>query len=272
MHDLGDVVPLSVTVRDEAGQPADATSVALTITTPTQALVIDPVASAGSGVYEYAFPTTEVGRHDVRWVATGTNASAYTDSFDVDEWAGIIGLADAKRHLNIPATRTTNDEEMRLFVLSASELVERRIGYVARRAGVTEVAYPDGDGFLNLAHPVLSLTSVTGVYGSTAVYDAATLTAGSPELADRKVWLGAGWYGGRASLLVTYVAGLPVVPVTVRDAVKYLVKSLWESQRGGGNPAQAIAGGADLAEVEGMGLAVWRAEKMLEGLAAPVVA
>ncbi|MBX6358141.1 MAG: hypothetical protein IRZ05_20120, partial [Micromonosporaceae bacterium] len=72
--DLGDVVPLSVTVTSASGQPEDATAVHLTITLPDGSTVTQgPIASTSPGVYDYDYATMQAGVHRVRWVATGNN-------------------------------------------------------------------------------------------------------------------------------------------------------------------------------------------------------
>ncbi len=93
---------LSILIRDAAGQPANAGAVTLTITLPDGTTVTPgPIASTTPGVYDYDYVTVQAGRHGVRWVATGANAAAFTDAFDVQPADGSpwISLADVKDHL-----------------------------------------------------------------------------------------------------------------------------------------------------------------------------
>ncbi len=263
MYDLGDPVPLSITVKDATGTPADAGSVKLTITTPTTAYLIDPVASSGSGVYSYSFIPTEAGRHTYRWDATGVNASAYTDSFDVDEAAptGIVSLAEAKAHLNM--TSTANDEELRRYIDAATDFVEGKIGPVVRRT-IVEKLRPQS-GLLFTSGPIISLTSITDTYGYGTVYnvagylpDGSTIypIATSPAIC--------------YPVTVTYVGGRAIVPALVRQAALDYIAWRWESQRGpSSGPFQ---GGADEFAVTAPATVPYRILQALEPYASPVVA
>src|SRR3546814_17325246 len=87
---------------------------ALTITRPDNTTVsVSPVTPVSTGTYTYDYATVQPGRHVVRWVATGANAGAYTDVFDVREAAPplLFSLADARKHVN--ATVTTHRSEER---------------------------------------------------------------------------------------------------------------------------------------------------------------
>lgn len=53
--DLGDVVTLSVTVRDEAGAPANAGAVTATVTAPDGTTSATPVSNPSAGVYTSAY-------------------------------------------------------------------------------------------------------------------------------------------------------------------------------------------------------------------------
>lgn len=139
----------------------------------------------------------------------------------------VVDLTDVRAHLNI--TTDTHDAELVGFIDAAVEWVTARVGPVIALE-VTEIARPGCDGVLWLDYPVLSLTSVVGAYGSSAVHDVATVTAASPELAAGKVWLGPGTATG--SLLVTYQAGRDTVPALIRSAVLDYIRWDWMSQRG----------------------------------------
>ena len=268
MIDLGDVVPLRVLITDDNNALANAGTVVLTITLPDGTTTVTPaVTNPSAGVYTATYTPTLAGRHGVRWVATGTNASAYTDAFDVDAAAtGIVSLADAKAHLNI--TSTTHDAEIRTMIDAATEWVEHRIGPVVRRS-ITTTVTPASDGRLYLEPPVISLTSLTSAYGYTQTF---TLASVYTDLNTGVVHYG---YAGSTfsyPVTITYVAGRAIVPAAVRLATMMMLKAFWETQRGA--VAMSIQGIDDAENLgDGMGLAVWRAEKLLEPyLLAPSVA
>jgi uncharacterized phiE125 gp8 family phage protein len=263
--DLGDIYSIGFEVRDDTDTLTTPATHECTVTRPDGTPQVVALTVTAPGVLRLDYPTEQPGRHEYT-VVTTTPTSRHTGTFDVDPGpTGIVSLSDAKTHLNI--TRSTNDEELRLFIDAASEWVESRVGPVVRRT-VTEVVNTTGE-LLMLRHaPVLSVTSIAGAYGYTATYDVAATyldaEAGMIRLPTRQAW-------STYPLTVTYVAGRQVVPASIRAATLMIVKTLWETQRGA--TALPVPGSEELAELPGMGLAVWRAEKMLEPyLLAPVVA
>lgn len=173
----------------------------------------------------------------------------------------MIDLAQSKRHLNVPATDTSQDAEIQDMIDAAVEWVESRVGPVTRRT-YTDVVWPSGEVLLLNHAPVISLTSIAGAHGYSDTYAVGDVfldsEAGIVRLATRRTWT-------TNPLTVTYVAGRASIPAAIRTAALLVLKSLWETQRGASvSPEALLQGGADVAEVPGMGLAVWRAEKLLE--------
>jgi hypothetical protein len=105
-YDLGDVVPLAVLLTDNAGAAADAGAMVLTVTLPDGTIVNPAITHGATGSYSATLATTQAGRHTLRWVATGANAAAYADEFDVQaaDPGLIIGLDYARAGLQLPAT------------------------------------------------------------------------------------------------------------------------------------------------------------------------
>jgi hypothetical protein len=228
--DLGDIWPGSVEVKDENGVLAAAGAVALTITLPDASTVTPTITNPSTGVYTVSYPTTQAGRHTVRWVATGLNASVFTDSFDVDASAptGLVSLSDVKAHLNMSASVTTNDEELRRFIDAATDFVEGKIGPVVRRT-ISKTVIPGSDGRLYLNGPAVSLTTITAAYGSGGTY-----TVGDYYLDTTYGVVHPPYYGATFSLPVTveYVGGRVIVPAAIRQAALDYIKWSWEGQRG----------------------------------------
>ena len=227
--DLGSVVPLSVTVTDASGTAADAGSVVLTVTLPDQTTETPAVTNASTGTYSAEYTPTQAGRHIARWVATGANASAYTDVFDVTEAAvaGIISLRDAKKHLNMSLTLTTNDDELRTHINSATKVVEYYVGPVAIRS-VTQVVRGGASVVLSRT-PVISLTSVTAVYAGGPIYNVDDLDLDGETGIVRHL-LGVPLVG---PLRWVYKVGRTVVDANWQLSARIIVKHLWETQRGG---------------------------------------
>jgi hypothetical protein len=233
MFDLGAVVPLSVTVRDPAGQPADAGEVTLTITLPDGAVAaVGPVTSTEPGVYGVDYVTVKAGRHLARWVATGVNASAYVEVFDVAaaDPGAFISLADLKRHLN--KTGVGDDDELRRFAVAACAMVEDRIGHVTPVTLVHEVRA--GRRLVLPQRPVVEVVSVQRLPGLEPVEAVLTSPEGVVELA-----------GGRGMVRVTYRAGRTPIPGNVRMAALELAAHLWRTSQLNSRGGRLPVGEAD---------------------------
>jgi hypothetical protein len=226
-YDLGDVVSLSVSITDSAGAAADATAVTLTVAKPDGTTETPSVTHGGVGSYSCDYTPATAGRYTVRWVATGTNSSAFTDIFDVRAAAStqLLSLADAKAALNL--TATTNDEELRGYIEATTALIEERIGPVVQRT-VTETVTGWGSLVLSKA-PVISVTSLAGVYTNATAVAAADVTVDSASgivtRLDRGSFLG-------ETYEITYEAGRSTIKPNITQAAKVLLRHLWMTQRG----------------------------------------
>lgn len=247
MYDIGDVYPATVTIRNAAGVPINATTVTLTFTLPDGSVVTPVVTNppAVTGIYTYDYPIVQAGRHTFAW-STTVPSTAYSDVFN--SWAlanlAIVGLAETKLQLNIAEADTAHDEELRRCIRGASAVVEGIVGACARRTVVETFSGRGGSRvYTNLA-PVLSVTSITE--------DGASLAAsgyslnGARGVITRK---SSGWPLGDNNIAITYVAGRTVTPDNVLDGTKDLVRANFRPQLGGNrspydtNPGTAPAGG-----------------------------
>lgn len=261
-YDLGAQVPLGTEVRDSAGALANAGAMALTLTLPDSTTVsVSPVAPASTGVYAYDYATVQPGRHTVRWLATGINAGAYTDVFDVREAAPptILSLADAKKHLN--KSGTVDDDEARGWIESITEGIEGLCGKVVVRT-VAELVDVRCASMVALRHtPALQLVSVLPVFTSGTTYSVDDLDLdGETGIVQRKD-------GGtlRGPLRFTYRVGRPIIPAAITGAAKIIVQHLWRTQQGSSRPTRG-ASDYDVSEpIPGFGYAIPnRALQLLE--------
>jgi len=240
MFDLGDPVPLSISITDTAGQLADATEVTLTITLPDgTSTVIGPIASTSPGVYDHDYVAAQAGRHVVRWVATGTNASAFTDSFEVAPADGgaWLGLAEVREHLK-KSVGDGDDEKLRGFIAAGCSMIEARIGPVAP---VTLTF--DGCGrTVILERPAIAVISVVQVSTGDAVPEADPLAGTDGWTLDA----GAGLltlsrdYG---RVRATVRVGRVPLPGNVRMAGLELIAHLWRTSQhntSGGRPSLGV--------------------------------
>lgn len=236
MTDLGDVATLNLSVKDPTtGLPADATSVALTVTLPDGTTATPSVSHPSTGTYTAAYTPTVAGRYLITWVATGTNAGVFADVLVVDDVTSqqqpIVSLNDVKAHLGIAQSGT--DDRLRNFALLASEIVEGYTGRTYRRTVITET-HDGGDEKIRLYRtPVQSVTSITelGVAVTAFVLDpvAGTVQRGTQYGPYYR------WLPGLQNIVITYVTGPPggVIPARVRLATLELTRHLWDTMRGG---------------------------------------
>lgn len=238
--DLGDSVPLSITVTDADEQLANAGSVSVTITLPDGTTDVQgPIAPTSTGIYDYDYVTVQAGRHAVRWVATGANASAFSDAFDVvpADGGAFVSLADVRIHLK-KTSSTDDDEKLRGFLDAACQVIEDRMGHV------TPVTLSiDGCGrTVILERPVISVISVVQLPGGAAV-PAADAVAGTD-----------GWtLDGGAGVLslsrsygrvrATIRVGRSPIPGNFRLAGLELTAHLWRTSQhntSGGRPSLGV--------------------------------
>lgn len=236
-YDLGELVPLSVTVKDASGNLANSGSMTVTITLPDQTSESHGVTPASTGVYDYDYASVQAGRHQVRWVATGANSGAFTDVFDVLAAATgqIISLADAKAQLNIDASDTSSDAEVLDFIRSATSICEQYAGIIAQRTCVE--TFHGGKPHLLLGNqPVLAVTSVVD-RGQTLDPSTYEVNTGSGVLTRVAGVYALPFLPGFDSVVVTYTAGMQVVPAHIQQAARIIVQHLWETQRTAGRNA-----------------------------------
>ncbi|WND33955.1 hypothetical protein RI578_06460 [Streptomyces sp. BB1-1-1] len=266
MIDLGAAIRLTASCTDAGGTPANADSVTLTLTLPdgttTSPAVTNPPAVVGQ--YSVDYTAAQPGRHAVHWQFASPTA-AYADVFDVRpaDPGFLFSLADAKKHLNIAATSTSDDDEIRDWSAATTWIVEHFVGPVARRT-ITERHTFTVAAMRVLRHtPALALTSVVPVLTSGTSYDPAALDL-DPDTGIVQRLDGGLLYG---PLRFTYTAGRARATANITAAGRVILQHLWRTQRGSGR-GPVIAGGDDYAVSEpiaGLGYAIPnRALELLE--------
>ena len=242
--DLGDVVALGITITNSSGTAQNATAVVCTVTLPDGTSTTPTVTNSGAGLYAIAYSPTLSGRHVVRWVATGTNASAFTDEFTVRDLTTlpVVSYDMALEHLNIPAA-SANQEEIRRFIDAAQDLAENYVGAVLGRRTITSEKYDGNTDVLRLRNP--RAISISSVYENGDLLDSSQylldptgqrlyrLTTSS--LSSTTYGAYGYWAAGVNSVSVTYVAGYTVTPPAVQQGVLEILRHLWQTQRGSAN-------------------------------------
>lgn len=254
-YDLGALVPLGTKVQDASGVPANAGNMRLTITLPDNTTtVVDPVTPASTGVYTHGYQTAQSGLHQVRWLATGANACASTDVFDVRPASPpmLFSLADAKDQLAIPVTSTGDDEEIQDYIAATTVAVEYFVGPVARRT-VQQVLQGNRDAWVLHTTPVLSLTSVTPLQTWQQTIDVNVLDVdANTGIVRRKdsLWFFSGDYR------FVYEAGRATVPPNVSLAGKLILQHLWRTRYGAARGVSSADDFLATEQVPGFGYAI----------------
>lgn len=234
-YDIGDVVAapeLEWFTTDPWGNTADVGTATVTVTAPDGTTSAPTVTHAGLGHYTASFTAAQAGMHNVAWVATGTNAQAWSVSFDVRAAVvPIIPLDEAKAFLTI--STTTSDDLLANFIDAVGAAVESYTGQTFRRQTFTEVYNADGDCIPLRHFPVISVTSMT-VWGATVPSSGYILQPeqGLVYRSYGSAYLPGPYFPGVQQVTVTYVAGFTNIPDDVVHASKVLLKHLWETQRG----------------------------------------
>lgn len=236
--DLGSTVRLSASIVDADGAAADPTAIALTVTLPDGTTAVATPTRASTGSYTADYATTAAGRHLAAWIATGANASSYYDVFDVRDPADlpVVGLADAKAHLNIAVT--TYDAELRRYLDAATDMCEGYAGRSLRRRSVTESHDGGSTAILLRQTPVLSVSSVVADGTALSGY-AIDLPNGILRADDDGSTT---FPGGHQAVAVSYVAGYAAPPADVQQAVLEALRHLWTTQRGGMDARKPFGG------------------------------
>jgi len=267
--DLKDTLHFASNAYDELGALANPTTVALTITLPDLTTVTPSITNppAVTGKFFYDYPSVQSGRHVGVWLHTFASGktSSYVEMFDVaaPDPGYLMHLNTAKRHLNIPTTSTSSDEELRGWMAATTRIIERIVGPVLVRT-VTDERHDCGPSLWLRQPPVLvdaaglAAITVTPWLTTGTTYAVADLRVSESGRVERRD--GGALTGGPFS--VTYQAGRRVIPANISGAGLIVLKGLWETQRGAaGLPFQ---GDNELIEAPGMGPVMWRAKQLLE--------
>lgn len=241
VFDVGDLWSQYFYVRDTSGTLANAGAVTATLTFPdltTAAATVGAPSPAGTYLVSYPTALLQPGRHTIYVQATGANACAMSDQFDVRASAAvaIISLADARKTLNFPDNYTADDEELRDYIDVASAMIERRYGAVIPRTVTETVSSVNGMWALSTT-PIISITSITGKITGLTSY----LTTDVNIRSYSGVLYSTGGYALQPGpYSIVYQAGRQgVVPPEYLQATRILLQHLWRTQRGSDVMGQA---------------------------------
>src|SRR5688572_19526808 len=164
---LGSVVPLDVSITDDAGAPIDPSLVTCTITKPDDTVDTPAPANPSVGSYTVDYTPTQAGMHQVVWTTVGP-ALALPDVFHVRPALPgfIVSLAETKEACNIGPTVTKHDTKLRSLIAGVTIAIEDHTSEAIIRRRVTEDIAADWDDEIVLGTtPVRQLVSVTALDG-----------------------------------------------------------------------------------------------------------
>jgi hypothetical protein len=253
--DQGETYQYRHTVLDASGAPANAGSlpagVTVTITLPDGTTANPTVVSTATGLYDFDYATTQVGRHYVVGTATGgtlgTAVEKFEDVFHVEP-AGrlLVGFDDARTNLRgtLTITSLADREQLRWLILAASDAAERALGRIICRQSITD--YFDGENQpditlrrIPLYHPdgFVTITTVTESGVTLTGSDYVIRRAGGWQLRRGTTTQARPWQVGTDNIVVTYTAGSTQVPAVLRQAVLNIIERAWQTTQQMSHPA-----------------------------------
>lgn len=286
IYDPGSVVPLQLQVTNSSGSLANAGTVTVAITLPdgTNSGALIP-SNPQTGVYTYAYPATESGIYQVAWLATGTNACAFNDVFEVlaPQTDLIVSVADALEVLNMTGltNATAYVPRLRTYIAAITKVIENVTGPILPRQ--YDEWYDGGATSIQTNHaPLVAVPSlVEEVYSVNVVHvltnepldqtvvDAYgyTVDLETGTLYRRVSGMSAPFYPGKRNIRITYTAGQANVPPNVRAAALELLRIHYQPAIGGNRPGLTGPAGVDADEdmaAESLGEFIpWRVMEML---------
>lgn len=228
IREIGTQIQLSNVARDLTGATTNTPTLTLSMTKPDGSTTSPAVTNtAANGIYTAQVTPDQAGLWLYKWTSSGTVIDVQSDQFSVitSQRALVASLEEFKIHLN--RTDILDDAQLRTFLTSATDWVERRIGGPLTVQTFTELVPVSGWWIAPSKRPIVSVTSLTPELG--AVLDSSAYVVDTLRNGIRIRW-GAftGWY------TLVYRAGLTVVPERIKLAGLILAEHLWQVQNGGG--------------------------------------
>lgn len=286
IFDIGDKLTVSDTVVNTAGQPTDDAGTTMVITAPDGTTTSPAPVHGLTGQYSQTVTATMAGNYLVRTFAATVGYAAEQQFYVQPQGFRIVGLTDAKAHINKTMTYSGDDNELRGFIDTAGELVDTLAGPTVNRTVIEYHSGPARQIFPRL-WPVVSITSVVETWPGGPNYTLNQLTdLGVPPSTGydftfnpvdgsitRRVqnWDYA-FPPGTNNIKLTYVAGRRQPwPAKIRLAALDEIAFLWRtSQAGRGAGRPQIAATDQTVDVAGFGPTPARVVGMLGGLLPPM--
>jgi hypothetical protein len=230
IREVGTQVQLNNTARDLSGAAVNTPALSLTVQKPDGTQTSPVVTNTGSaGLYTAQVATDQAGLWLYRWTASGTVVDVQSDQFSVvSSLRALVGsMEEFKQQINRTGVSDIGDDaELRTYLVSATDWVERTIGGPLSVQTFVEPVPVTGWWVTPIYRPLVSVISLVSELGPTL--DPTAYVVDTVRNGVRIRW-GAftGWY------TLTYKAGLTVVPERFKLAGMITAQHLWKTQRGG---------------------------------------
>lgn len=176
----------------------------------------------------------------------------------------LIDVDDAKAQLNIPASDSSQDQEIADFVDAATEVIGWFVGQSTDASTFTDWVTPNwgtpgpnlgvyGSGYVSITLSELPIVSVTSIQPNFYQVGALDLTGIKIDAESGTVWLPTNQLF-LGPCVVTYVAGRVLRPAVLKLACRFLVQDLWVTQRGPAAQGGPLSPGQEMQTVPGLGM------------------
>lgn len=251
-YEIGSTIRITYRNYDTAGALANPGTSAGTFTLPDGSTTAATITSGGTGIIIASLVTTQAGRHRLQITGTGANTERlpYRDVADVWPTTPVtaISLQDARDELSLPATEVAGDDELRLFIASATDMIEELCaarGLALIPKSRTEDSQPRTETVSTRRTPVGTVTSVTEYSGTTATVIPLAATPGASGdgyLINTDTGILTRVNSGRVKawqpwVRVVYTWGPTVVSPRAIMATRALVAHLWSIGQRGQRPS-----------------------------------
>lgn len=242
-YEIGQTITVSVTVKDaNDALVAVGGTITCTVTLPDGTTTGATVTTTSTGIYQATYISTQAGRHRFTWAATGTYSTGFPYTDQADVWPAdprmIISLADAREGMNTPAARTADDDELRLYLASATDILEdlcADLDIAVYPTARSEIHTPRTENLCLRHKPVGAVTSVTEYIGTASYVIPVAATPGASGhtytidtasgILTRRL---GGWpFTWRGEVQVLYTEGSTTIPPRVILAARELVAHLF---------------------------------------------
>lgn len=224
IYDVGDLVSLSTTVKDDTGTLTNAT-MAIAVTKPdgTAASPSAPT-NTSTGAYKATVAVDQAGTWTFVWTASGAVTAVEPGQFTVRaQTVYVASLEEFKAQLN--RTDSADDVELRSYLASATRYVEYRLGGPVSVQTFTERQIVYGPTFTPRRRPLVSVTSITPDFGQALPASAYVADTDVNQVLFYWTVL-PGWH------TIVYKAGYAQVPENAKYAGLIVAQHLWDTQNG----------------------------------------